>query len=156
MIMNWGRSLRFRQQNLCETPPSGESIMTSNPFGNKTSLSRKSCIPDKSYYGTLIGSHGRSFRIRHENSPEAPLGGEITMTSYPVGNKTSLTRKPCIPDKKLYGSLSWSLGRLVIFILKKQILIKKTYQFINVANGVSCSHKTANVYFFIWLSSIAC
>jgi len=37
-----------------------------------------------SLYGTLSGSHGRSFRIRHEKSPEAPPGGEITMTSYPV------------------------------------------------------------------------
>jgi len=27
----------------------------------------------KSYYGTLSGSHDRSFRIRHEKSPETPL-----------------------------------------------------------------------------------
>jgi len=37
----------------------------------------------KSYYGTLSGGHGRSFRIRQEKSPEAPPNGEITMTSYP-------------------------------------------------------------------------
>jgi len=55
----------------------------------------------KSYYGTLWGSHGRSFRICHEKSPEAPAGGEITMTSYLLGNKTSLSRKPGIPDEKL-------------------------------------------------------
>jgi len=46
-------------------------------------------------------SHGRSFRIRHEKSPEAPPSGEITMTSYKAFNKTSLSRKLCIPDKKL-------------------------------------------------------
>jgi len=66
----------------------------------------------KNYYRTLSGSHGLSFKIRHENSSEAPPGGEITMTSYPVGNKTSLTRTPCIPDKKLLWSAirkSWSL-----------------------------------------------
>jgi len=55
----------------------------------------------KSYYGTLSGSHGRSFRIRHEEWPETPPGAEITMTSYPACNKTSLSRKPCIPDKNL-------------------------------------------------------
>jgi len=31
----------------------------------------------------------------------APPGGEITMTSYPVGNKTSLSRKQSIADKKV-------------------------------------------------------
>jgi len=68
----------------------------------------------KSYFGTLSGSHGRSFKIPHEKSSEAPPGGEITMTSYLVVDKTSLSWKPCIPDKRLYGSLSWSLGRLII------------------------------------------
>jgi len=40
----------------------------------------------------------------------------------------------------------WSLRN---FYKKQQILIKKTYQFINVVNGVSRSHKTANIFFFI-------
>jgi len=65
----------------------------------------------KSYYGTLWGKRGRSFRILHEKSPEALPSGEITMTSYPVGNKTSLSLKPCIPDKKLLWNTmrkSWS------------------------------------------------
>jgi len=42
----------------------------------------------------------------------APPGGEITMTSYPACNKTSLSRKPCIADKKLPWIAirkSWSL-----------------------------------------------
>jgi len=55
----------------------------------------------KSYYGTLSESHGRSFRFRRENSPEAPLCVEITMTSYPASKETSLSPKPCILDKKL-------------------------------------------------------
>jgi len=55
----------------------------------------------KNYYGTLSGSHGRYFRILHEKSPEALPDGEITMTSYPACNKTSLSQKPCIPDEKL-------------------------------------------------------
>jgi len=71
--------------------------MTSFPVGNKTSLSWKPCIPIKSYYGTLSGSHGLSFRIRHEKSPEAPPGGEITMTSYPVSNNTSLCSEAMHP-----------------------------------------------------------
>jgi len=55
----------------------------------------------KSYYGTLSESRGRSFRIRHEKSREALPSGEIMMMSYPVGNETLLSRKQCIPDKKL-------------------------------------------------------
>jgi len=71
--------LESGMKNLPEAPPSGEITMTSFPVGNETSLSRKPCIPDKSSYGTLSGSHGRSFRIRHEKSREAPSGVEITM-----------------------------------------------------------------------------
>jgi len=69
----------------------------------------------KSYYGTLWGSHGRTFRIHNEKLPEAPPGGGLTKTSYPVGNKTSLSRKPCITDKKLLWITimkSWSLSNL--------------------------------------------
>jgi len=66
----------------------------------------------KSYYGTLSGRHGRSFRIRHEKLPEAPPRGEITMTSLPACNKTSLSRKPCILKNKLVWNASrksWSI-----------------------------------------------
>jgi len=79
--------------------------MTSYPVGTKTSLSRKPCIPDKSYYRMLSGSHGRSFRIRQEKSPEALPDGEIAMTSYPACNKTTLSRKLCITDKKLMATI---------------------------------------------------
>jgi len=67
----------------------------------------------KRWYRTLSGSHGRSFRSRHEKSPEAPPSGEITMTSYPACNKTSLSRKPCIPDKKLLWNIIISKSRLL-------------------------------------------
>jgi len=66
----------------------------------------------KSYEGTLLGSNGRFITIRHENSPEAPPSGEMTMTSNSPCNKTSLSRKPCMPDKKIIWntiSKSWSL-----------------------------------------------
>jgi len=96
-----GCSFRIRYENVPEAPPSGEIMITSNPVGNGNLLSRKLCIPDKSYWGTLSGSNGRSFRICHENSPEAPPWGEITMTSYRVCNIASLSRKPHIPNKKL-------------------------------------------------------
>jgi len=81
--------------------------------------------------------------FRHEKSREAPYGGEITMTSYPAFNKTSLSWKPCIPDKKFLWTAirkSWSLG------LKTANINSKTYQFINVVNGVSRSHKTSNIF----------
>jgi len=47
------------------------------------------------------------------------------------------------------------LGRLVIFMKKKQqILFLKTYQFINVFDGVSRSYKAANKCFSF--DSVAC
>jgi len=97
-----GRSFRIRHEKSPEALPSGEITMTSYPPCNKTSLSRKPCIPDKKLiWNTISVSHGCSFRIRHEKSPEAPPSEEITMTSYPVGSETSLSWKPCIPDEKL-------------------------------------------------------
>jgi len=104
----------------------------------------------KCYYGTLLGSHAHSFRIRHEKSRAAPPGGGLTMTSCPVGNKTSLSRKPCNADKSydvlwITNMKSWSLSNF--YKKKQQILIQQTYQFLNVANGVSRSHKTANIFF---------
>jgi len=66
----------------------------------------------KSYYWSVSGSNGHTFRIHNEKSPEALPGGEIMMTSYPACNKTSLYRKPCTPDKKLLWNTmrkSWSL-----------------------------------------------
>jgi len=66
----------------------------------------------KSFYKTLLGSHGRSFRIRPKNVRAASPGRGLTMTSYPVCNKTSLSRTPCIADKKLLWNAimkSWSL-----------------------------------------------
>jgi len=153
MIMKQGSLFHIPSTKPVWNAPSGEITMTSYPVCNKTSFSRKPCIPEKSYYGTLSGSHGRSFRIRHEKLPEAPLakksrwrhirfaiklrylrnhalqiksyywslsgsyghafrirheklreappGGGLTITSYPVGNTTSLSRKPYIANKKL-------------------------------------------------------
>jgi len=56
--------------------------------------------PRKSYYGTPSESHGRSFRNCYEELRKVTPGREITMTSYPAYNKTSLSRKTFIPDKK--------------------------------------------------------
>jgi len=66
----------------------------------------------KRYYWSLSGSNDRSLRIHQKKSPEAPPSGEIMLTSYPSGNKTSLYRKPGIPDNKLLWHTmrkSWSL-----------------------------------------------
>jgi len=74
----------------------------------------------KSYYGSLSESHGRSFRIRHEKSPESLPSGEIRMTSYPVGNKTSFSGKTCIPDKNLLRNTmrkSWSPFQMLLNVL---------------------------------------
>jgi len=65
----------------------------------------------KSYNGTLSGSQGCSFIIRHEKSFEVPPGLGLAITSYPVGYTTSLSRKPCTVAKSYYWSLTrrWSL-----------------------------------------------
>jgi len=47
------------------------------------------------------GSHGRSFRIRHEKSREAPPGGGLTITLYAISNATLLSWKPCMVAEKL-------------------------------------------------------
>jgi len=71
----------------------------------------------KSYYGILSESHRRSFRIRHENSLKAPPSGDITMTSYPACNKSSLSRILCILDKKVgmerYQEVTFALSESV-------------------------------------------
>jgi len=58
--------------------------------------------------------HGQPFRIRHEKTRVAPPGKGMTKKSYPVGNKTSLSPKPCIADKKVTilntFRKSWSLS----------------------------------------------
>jgi len=131
-------------KNRVKRPPGGEILMKSYPAGNKTSLYRKPCIPDRQLLWITMISHGRSFRIHHEKLPKAPSCGEITMTWYFTCNKSSL---PCILDKKLLWITirkSWSLSD---FHKKQQIFIQKTYQFMNVVNGVSHSHKTANLCF---------
>jgi len=50
---------------LCETTPSGEITMMSFPVGNKTRYLGNHATQTKSYYGTLLGCYGPSFRIRH-------------------------------------------------------------------------------------------
>jgi len=131
-----GRSFRMCHEGLRAAPPGGEITMTSYPACNEISLSRKPCIPDKkNYYGTLSGSHGHSFRIGHDKVRAAPSGGGLTMTSYPVGNTTLLSRKPCIADIKLLWIIIMKSWSLILYYIKKTENIK----------GVSRSHKTANI-----------
>jgi len=44
----------------------------------------------------MIMKLGSLFQIPSTKPCETPPSGEITMTLYPVGNKTSLSRKLCI------------------------------------------------------------
>jgi len=93
--------------------------ITFNPFelGQKLPLTTK------------IRSHGHSFRIRHEKSPKAPPDWEITMTSYPVCNKTSLSRKPWISDKinvERYQEVMVALSESVMKICLMRPLAEKS------------------------------
>jgi len=105
LLGSYGRSFRIRHEKVRAALSGGGLTMTSYPACNKTSFSLKPYISDKSYYRSLSKSHGRSFRIRHEKLRAAPPVGRLTMTSYPVSNKTSLPWKPFIADKSYYGTL---------------------------------------------------
>jgi len=106
-----GCSIRIRPENSPEAPPSGEIILTSYPVGNETSLSRKPCIPDEKLLKNAIRKQWSLYQNPSWKIALSAPGGEITMTSYPAFNKTSLSRNPCIPDKKLLWNTIRSHGR---------------------------------------------
>jgi len=103
--------------------------MTSYPACNISSLSRKACITHKKLFWLSI-SHGRSFRIRHGKSPEASPGGKTTLTSYPTCNKTTLSRKPHIADKKFnmdhHEEVMVALSESVMKNCVKRLLMDKS------------------------------
>jgi len=106
------RTLRIRHEKSREAPLASKSRWRLIRLAIKARYLGNHASQIKSYYWSLSGTNGRSFRIHHKKSPEAPPGGEIMMTSHPAGNKISLYRKPCIPDKKLLWNTmrkSWSL-----------------------------------------------
>jgi len=112
-----GRSFRIRHKNRLKHPVTEKSPWRHIRLAIKPRYLGNHATQIKNYYRSLSGGHARSFRIRHEKSREAPPGGGLTFTSYPVSNTTSFSRKPCmVADKLLYGSLSWSIGSLVISI----------------------------------------
>jgi len=107
-----GRCFRIRRAKLLEAHLAEKSPWRHIRLAIKPRYLGNNASQMKSYYWTLSGSQARSFRIRREKLPKAPPGEEITMTFYPVGNKTSLYRKPCITHKKLLWITirkSWSL-----------------------------------------------
>jgi len=107
----WGHSFRFRQQNLCETPPGEEITMTSYPASNKTSLSLKPASQLRSYKGMLSGSYGRFFRIRHEKVRAAPLAEQWWWRHIRFAIKPRYLGNHAWQLISCYGSLSWSHGR---------------------------------------------
>jgi len=77
-----------RHEKVSAAPPGGGLAMISYPvgFAMKPHYLENHTSQIKSYYISLSGSYGRSFRICPEKLRAAPTDGEITMTSYPVGN----------------------------------------------------------------------
>jgi len=96
-----GRCFRICHEKLLIAPLAEKSRWRHIRLAMKSRYLGNHASHIKCYYGSLSGSHGRSFRIRQEKLLEEPPGGEITMTSYPACNKISLSRKPCIAHKKL-------------------------------------------------------
>jgi len=78
-----------------------EITMTSYPACNKSTLSRKPCIPDKKLLLITIRKSWSHLQTPSWKIAWSAPGVEITMTSYPACNKSTLSRKPCIADKKL-------------------------------------------------------
>jgi len=144
---NHGRSFKIRNGKLPQTPPGGEITMASYPACNKTLFSRKPCIEDKTLLWNAITKSWSLFQNPVMKNGVEPPGGEITMTSYPACNKTSLSRKPRIADKKLLWITIMKYWSLSNFYKKQQILILKTCQFKNVVIDVSRSLKTAYIRF---------
>jgi len=101
LLGSHGRSFRFRPKNVRAAPPGRGLTMTSYPVGNKASLSRKPCIADKKLLWNAIRKSWSLLQNPSWNCECSAPGGGLTMTSYPACNKTSLSRKPCIADKKL-------------------------------------------------------
>jgi len=92
----------------------------------------------KSYYWSLSGSHDRSFRIRHEKLREASPGGELTMMSCPIGNKTSLSRKSGIANKMLLWITFMKSCSLSNFYKKNSKFYFK--KLINITEAMTLSH----------------
>jgi len=73
-----------------------------------TSLSRKPFIKAKKLLWNAIRKSFWLFQTPSWKNTCGALGGGLTMTSYPVGNKSLLSRKPCMQLNSYYGSVSWS------------------------------------------------
>jgi len=59
------------------------------------------CNPDKKLQWDAIRKSWSLFQNSHEKLRAAPPGEGLTLTSYPVCNKTSLFRKSCMAAKTL-------------------------------------------------------
>jgi len=85
-----GRSFRIHHKKSPEAPPAEKSWWCHIRLAIKLRyIGNMHASQIKSYFGTLSGNHGHSFRIHHEKLPEAHPGGEMTMTWYLTCNKSS-------------------------------------------------------------------
>jgi len=113
--LSWshGRSFRIRQKKSRNAPLANKSRRRHIRRAIKPRyLGNYACIPDKKV--TMERYQEVMVTLTKSAMETCVPGGGQMMTSYPVCNKTSLSWKPCIPDKTL-GLLwnairkSWSL-----------------------------------------------
>jgi len=113
MIRKLGSLFQISSTNLCEIPAAEKSRWRHIRFVIKPRyISRKPCIADKTLLWITIRKSWLLFQNPSKKVRAALPSGQLKMTSYPAGNKTSLSRKPCIADKKLLWITirkSWSL-----------------------------------------------
>jgi len=84
-----GRSSRIRHKNPLKCSLAEKSRWRHIRLSIKPRYLGNHASHTKSWYGALSVSHGRFFRIRNKRLPEAPPGGEITITWCLTCNKNS-------------------------------------------------------------------
>jgi len=113
-----------------------------------------------SYYWTLSGSHGRSFRIRHEKLPEAPLAEKTRWrhTRHAI-NKTSLSRKPCLQRFycKTDKTSSWFIHQGALHAIFHDGFWKSDHDFLIVIHSnFSCLYMKSYYGFIANYSGLRC
>jgi len=106
----------------------------------------------KSYYGTLSGSHDRSFRIHHEKLPEAPLAAksrwfDILLVIKARNHASQI--KSWITIRKSWSLSDFCKNKTANNILKNLSVYKCCWWRESLAYN-------SKYIFFIWLYSIAC
>jgi len=107
-------------ESVMKNRPGGEITMTSYPACKKISLSRKTCIADKKLLLITLKKSWSRFQNPSWKSVcmQRSLADDWRWRHVWLAIKHRYLGNQASQIKRYYGSLSWNLGRLVIFIKK--------------------------------------